>query len=110
MPGTSFAPPVALVHPSAVESDMTRKKRRQAQRLAELLEERTASKFEGKRPGGGLTNKEKARKKNFLMLRKSSAVQGKLKQSLLHKQRAIRKQLRGNATMDRRQKQRRRRT
>jgi hypothetical protein len=49
---------------------------------AACLDVEPPPKREGKKAGGGSTNKEKARKKNFLMLRKSSAVQGKLKRSL----------------------------
>jgi hypothetical protein len=60
--------------------------------------------------GGGTTNKEKARKKNFLMLRKSSAVQGKLRRSLKEQSRVLTKKIRGDAKMDKRKKQRRRRT
>ena len=60
--------------------------------------------------GGGTTDKEKARKKNFLMLRKSSAVQGKLRRSLKEQSRVLSGKIKGDKKMDKRQKQRRRRT
>ncbi len=46
------------------------------------VQEAKTTKYEGKRVGGGLTNREKARFKNFAMLRKSGAVVGKVKRSL----------------------------
>ncbi len=66
-------------------------------------------KFDGKKTGGGATNKDKARKKNFLMLRKSSTVQGKLKRSLREQSKVLRGKIKGDKKMDKRQKQRRRR-
>jgi hypothetical protein len=68
-----------------------------------------AKKFEGKKVGGGTTDKEKARKKNFLMLRKSTSVQGKLKRSLREQSKVLRGKIKGDAKMDKRSKQRRRR-
>jgi hypothetical protein len=50
-------------------------------------------KFEGKKPTGGLTNREKERSKNYLMKSKSSSVQGKLRASLKAKHRAVKKGL-----------------
>ena len=139
MPGTSFAPPVVSFDPLDIEADETNRKRRQAgalmdaikvrRRLARAIEPqlraltqikrapsltpaqtKQAKKFSGKKVGGGTTNKEKARKKNFLMLRKSSAVQGKLRRSLKEQSRVLTKKIRGDAKMDKRKKQRRRRT
>ena len=66
-------------------------------------------KFDGKKTGGGATNKDKARKKNFLMLRKSSTVQGKLKRSLREQSKVLRGKITGDKKMNKRQKQRRRR-
>jgi hypothetical protein len=70
---------------------------------------KSKKKYEGHRPGGGTTNKEKERRKNFLMVRKSSVVQGKLKSSLKDQNRALKKRIRGDKVMDRRSKKRRRR-
>ena len=75
-----------------------------------LTQSKQAKKFEGKKVGGGTTNKEKARKKNFLMLRKSSAVQGKLRRSFKEQGRVLSGKIKGDKKMDKRQKQRRRRT
>ena len=93
----------------ALEAVETRKKRLAARRVADVLDERKA-KYAGKRPGGGLTNSEKSRFKAFQMLRKSAAVQAKAKRSLVHSQRAVRKRIAGGKVMDKRSKQRRRRT
>jgi hypothetical protein len=40
-----------------------------------LQEEKSGAGFRGRKPGGGTTNREKSRLKNFGMLRKSSNVQ-----------------------------------
>jgi len=74
------------------------------------VQTKQTKKFSGKKVGGGTTNKEKARKKNFLMLRKSFAVQGKLRRSLRDQSRALSKKIKGDQKMDKRKKQRRRRT
>ena len=74
------------------------------------MQEKQRKKFEGKKIGGGTTNKEKARKKNFLMLRKSSAVQGKLRRTFKEQSKALSKKIKGDKIMDKRKKQRRRRT
>ena len=112
MPGTTFAPPVAAMDPSWLEGDDTRKKRQAAQRLLEALDEKAAgagAKFFGRKPGGGMTNKEKRRFKNFGMLRKSTDVMSKVRRTLASSQKALRARRSGLKTMDTRKKQRRRR-
>jgi len=69
------------------------------------MQSKQAKKFEGKKIGGGTTNKEKARKKNFLMLRKSSAVQGKLRRSFKEQGRVLTAKIKGDKKMDKRKKQ-----
>ena len=110
MPGMSFEPPVAAVDPLSLEADATKKKRRSAQRLLDAFEARAETKFKGKHVGGGTTNREKARLKNFSMLRKSSAVQAKVRKTLMAKQRSLKSKISGDAKLARRTKQRRRRT
>lgn len=63
-------------------------------------------KYSGKDRGGGTTNTEKNRKKQFLMLAKSQGVQGKLKKSLNHQQKNLKKHLE-NLNKQVRQKRRR---
>ena len=109
MPGTVFYPAVSAMDSRALEGDGTRRKRREAERLAGVLEEKQA-KYGGKQGGGGTTNKEKARKKNYLMLRKSTAVQLKVKASLTVAQKAVRARMSKNNATDKRVKQKRRRT
>lgn len=111
MPGTSFAPSVISFDPTALEAVETKSARRQAERLVDIIRSRAEKKqFDGKKPGGGLTNQEKNRFKNFLMLRKSSAVVGKLTKSLKDQKRDLRKRIRGAKVMNKGQKLRRRRT
>jgi protein SDA1 len=111
MPGTSYAPAIISMNPMTLEAMETGEKRKQAERLADLLKSKAEGrKFEGTKPGGGTTNREKARRKNFLMLRKSGAVQKKLRSDLKAQGRAIRKRLQENAVRNRRTKMRRRRT
>lgn len=57
-----------------------------------------------------MTNREKQRFKNYLMLRKSSAVQQKMKRSLSAAKKNVKAQLTSKANLERRKKQRRRRT
>lgn len=111
MPGATFAPSVVSFNPMALEALETTAARRQAERLVDIIQSKAEKKqFDGKKPGGGLTNKEKQRKKNYLMLRKSSAVLGKLSKSLKDQKKDIRKRIQGAKTMNKRQKLRRRRT
>ena len=107
-PGTVFMPPTVSFDPAAIEAVETSKKRQQAQTLLDIIKMKQTKKFDGKKVGGGSTNKEKARKKNFLMLRKSSAVQGKLKRSLREQSKVLRGKIVGDKKMDKRQKQKRR--
>jgi protein SDA1 len=109
MPGAVFYPPVASMDPLSLEGDGTRRRRREGERLAEVFAAKQA-KYGGKQGGGGTTNKEKARKKNFLMLRKSSAVQSKMRKSLVKSQKAVRKRLASKVATDKRLKQVRRKT
>ena len=50
--------------------------------------------FQLKLKGGGTTNKEKERKKNFMMVKQSYRVKNKLKQSIQEQQQAAKKQVR----------------
>lgn len=112
MPGTTYAPPIAAMDPTWLEGDDTRKKRQAAQRLLEALDAKaagTGAKFMGRKPGGGLTNKEKRRFKNFGMLRKSFDVQAKVRRTLASTQKALRARRTGLKVTDTRKKQRRRR-
>lgn len=70
-----------------------RKKRRLTleERLEVVKEGRT--KYEFKKKGGGSTNLEKERKKNFMMVKKSTSVRNKLKRSLKQQQNLINKSL-----------------
>jgi hypothetical protein len=52
---------------------------------------------------------EKTRTKNFLMVRKSAAVQEKLRRGLRHQQSALRKHMQSKKTTDHRDKRKRRR-
>jgi len=56
-----------------------------------------------------LTNREKLRFKNYLMVRKSGTVQGKTKRRLSAQHKAIKERIHGRASQDKRKKQRRRR-
>lgn len=94
-PGAFFAPAVVSMDAGALEAVETSAKRRQAERLLDVLKLKRdgGKKFEGKKPTGGLTNREKERSKNYLMKSKSSSVQGKLRASLKAKHRAVKKGL-----------------
>ena len=50
--------------------------------------------FQSKVKGGGTTNKEKERKKNFQMVKQSNRVKNKLKQSIRDQQQAAKRQVR----------------
>ena len=63
--------------------------------------------FAMKSRGGGTTNKEKIRKKNFLMLRKSRDVQEKVKRSLKAQAGSLRKHRKTMEKMGKRLKRRR---
>ncbi|CAM9899308.1 unnamed protein product [Phaeothamnion confervicola] len=68
--GESFA-----VEPSALEGYKKRRRATLEERLESVI--RGREKFEANSHGGGLTNLEKARKKNFLMVRKGQRVRSK---------------------------------
>lgn len=111
IPGTSYAPAVISVDSMAIEANETTARRKQAERLVDVLKVKKDGKlYEGRKKGGGTTNKEKGRKKNFLMLRKSSGVAGKLKASLRMQQKNIKERLNANQKRDKRQNMKRRRT
>jgi protein SDA1 len=111
VPGASYAPAIVSMDHTALESYETAAKRKQAERLVDVLQTKAKGrKWEGTTPGGGLTNKEKDRKKNYLMLRKSRPVQGKLRADLKAQDRAIKKHLKTNSTTNWKSKARRRRT
>ena len=75
-----------------------------------LVQAARDDKFKIKREGkAGLTNTEKVRTKNFLMLKKSTLVQGKVKRALQHQQSIIRKHMSRKRTTDHREKRKRRR-
>jgi hypothetical protein len=107
--GVRFAPAVRRIDPSALESDLAKKKRRAAVRLVDVVEAKK-EKYAGKQGGGGLTDREKQRFKNFNMVRKSASVQAKMRASLQSSRGSLRKQIKNNSVMDKRKKQRRRRT
>ena len=79
------------------------------QPLTPPLQAKHGKKYEGRKAGGGTTNKEKDRKKNFGMLRRSSGVQGKLKRSLKEQGKVLRAKIQGDKVMNKKQKSKRRR-
>ena len=89
-----------------LEGSAARKRRRAMERLEEAKAEQLQ--WQMKRRGGGTTNKEKVRKKNFLMLRKSRGVQEKVKRSLKDQARTLRKHRKTTEKMGKRLKRRRR--
>lgn len=64
--------------------------------------------FQMKLKGGGTTNKEKERKKNFMMVKQSYRVKNKLKQSIQEQQQAAKKQVRRLQILGRKANKRRR--
>jgi len=65
-PGVSYAPPVSTFDPLAIEALETGHKRKQADKLLDVLKAKQQglkAKFGGKKSGGGLTNVEKRRMK-----------------------------------------------
>ncbi|OQR98020.1 SDA1 family protein [Achlya hypogyna] len=69
----------AKVDPSTLEGYAKKKRQTQEERLRSVLEGR--ENFLHRKSGGGTTNREKARLKNFLMLKKSRKVQSKVLKS-----------------------------
>ncbi len=63
--------------------------------------------FKHKQKGGGTTNREKLRKKNFAMVKKSDHVRDKLKRSLMDQQNAVNKRVKAIAKEGKRLKRRR---
>jgi len=111
MPGAFFTPAVVSMHASALESIEVGAKRKQAERLLDVLKAKKegGKKFEGKKPDAGLTNREKERKKNFMMKSKSHSVQSKLRASLKAQYKAVKGRLE-HKSQGRLTKMRRRRT
>lgn len=70
------------VDPSSLSAGVKTQKTTKIERITHVLEGRKESKFEHTLHAGGLTNKEKLRKKNFVMVRKGkSSVSGKMTKS-----------------------------
>ncbi|KAH9113702.1 hypothetical protein AeMF1_012141 [Aphanomyces euteiches] len=69
----------AVVDPMSLEGYSKKKRQTMEERLRTVLEGR--ENFKHKQKGGGTTNREKARLKNFLMLKKSFNVQSKVLKS-----------------------------
>ncbi|KDO26028.1 hypothetical protein SPRG_08681 [Saprolegnia parasitica CBS 223.65] len=69
----------AKVDPMSLEGYSKKKRQTQEERLRSVLEGR--ENFAHRKSGGGTTNREKARLKNFLMLKKSRKVQSKVLKS-----------------------------
>lgn len=89
-----------------LEGSAARKRRRALERLEEAKVEQLQWQLKQRR--GGTTNSEKKRKKNFLMLRKSTTVQAKVKRSLKDQAASIRKHRNAKEKMGKRLKRRRR--
>ena len=68
-----------IVDPKDLEGYAKKQRQTQEERMLSVLKGRTE--FQHRKSGGGTTNTEKDRKKNFLMLRKSRAVQSKVRLS-----------------------------
>ncbi len=96
-------------NPDEIESAGILKRRVQAERALEVERTKTNKWTPGQRRGGS-TNEEKLRTKNFMMLRKSRAVQVKTKKSLKHQQKNVRKHLHRMANLISHDKRKRRRS
>jgi hypothetical protein len=66
--------------PGALEGYAKRQRASAAERAASVLQGRED--FQSKTHGGGLTNKEKERKKNFVMVRKGKNIARKTKKGI----------------------------
>lgn len=95
--------------PNEIESSGILKRRVQAERALEVERSKT-NKWTPEKRRGGSTNEEKLRGKNFMMLRKSRAVQVKTKKSLKHQQKNVRKHLHRMANLISHDKRKRRRS
>ena len=100
---------VVSFDPDTLESDAVLKRRAAKARLDEA-DAAKGDKWKPDAHAGGLTNREKARQKNFLMVRKSSAVQAKFKQSLADQQKSLRKHMKNLSKQTKHDKRKRRRT
>jgi hypothetical protein len=70
------------VDPETLGSGMSTQKTTKIERISKILSGRKENKFEPATHAGGLTNKEKERKKNFLMVRKGKTqVRSKIRKS-----------------------------
>jgi hypothetical protein len=68
--GAGHSAPAFAVTPEALAPQAKTRKTSKIERIARILEGRKENKFEHEGHAGGLTNKEKKRKKNFVMVRK----------------------------------------
>jgi len=76
------AAPLFLVDPDELGASVRTSKTSKVDRITKVLEGRKDSKFEHNSHGGGLTNKEKLRKKNYVMVRKGKrCVNDKIRKS-----------------------------
>lgn len=96
-------------NPDEIESSGILKRRAQSERALEVERTKTNKWTPGQRRGGS-TNEEKLRTKNFMMLRKSRAVQVKTKKSLKHQQKNVRKHLHRMSNLISHDKRKRRRS
>lgn len=74
--------PAFSVNPDSLGAGMKTGKTSKIDRITHILEGRKESKFEHNGHAGGLTNKEKLRKKNFVMVRKGKkSVNNKIRKA-----------------------------
>lgn len=101
--------PVVFVNPDDLQGSETLKRIKALERM-QIAQAARNDKFKIKREGkSGLTNTEKVRTKNFLMLKKSTLVQAKVKRHLQQQQGIIRRHIAGKRTTDKRDLRKRRR-
>ena len=107
--GATFSNPIEVVDPDSLEAGITLRRRAAKANAAEREKEKQ-QKWKPKERKGGMTNREKSRMKNYMMVRKSQTVQSKLKTSLAKQQKAIRKHLKTQSKLGKHEKKKRRRT
>lgn len=96
-------------NPDDIESGRTLKKRQQAERALEVRATTGSKRDWQPNRAGGSTNAEKARSKNYMMLRKSRDVQMKMKSSLVEQKRTIRKHMTAISKQTKHERRKRRR-
>ena len=79
-----------VIDPALLQGYHARKKLSREERIAAAMS--TGNTY-GKTKGGGMTNAEKKRRKNFGMIKHSASVRAKLKQSLKEQHRLIKKRV-----------------